>query len=58
MKKKFKVGDKVRWTGNDPVEGVIQKPCRTFKGCWVLKLKDGDASTYNSCAENNLKHIK
>lgn len=57
---KFKIGDRVRWIGIDPIEGTIVKRARLNffmrpgynKNCWIL-----DKKGYNSCHESHLELI-
>ncbi len=49
--KKFKIGDWVRWTGNNTlISQIIREGVNINGACWVL-----DENTHTSCHEDNLR---
>lgn len=51
---KFKKGDWVKWSGDNPVVAKISRRCFSWNDSWALDCQNG--SSHTSCSEENLRH--
>ena len=57
----IKIGDLVKWGGNQPTLGIVVKPCNSHSDSWRLgAILEGKINTeyYNSCCYMYLEFLE